>query len=78
MMSESIFNKAAGSKDLHNKLRNAKNSDELLKHAQDAGLGDDENTLAANARSIATAELRKHGLPEWAIRSLFLGEPVCW
>lgn len=77
-MKENVFTKAVGSKELHQKLRSAKSSDELIQLAGDTGDTQDENNLAASMRGIATDALRKHGLPEWAIKSMFLGEPVCW
>ena len=29
-------------------------------------------------QAVAAASLEEHGVPHWAIDSMFLGEAVCW
>ena len=69
---------AAKSSDLQTKLRATANSEELVKLATSAGHELDQNELSSLMRSIAKTELEKHGLPDWAIQSMFLGDAVCW
>lgn len=70
--------KAEGSSDIKHKLGAAKSADELLKVASDAGFQVDRTGLSAAMRSVAAADLKKRGFPEWAIDSVFLGDAVCW
>lgn len=69
---------AASSPELHKKLSSAKSADDVVKLAEESGHTVDRSELAATMRTIAGTELRKRGLPEWAINSMFLGEAVCW
>ena len=69
---------AASSSDIKSKLSSAKTGDELVKLAKDAGFAADESSVSAAMRSVAGAELRKQGLPDWAIESMFRGDAVCW
>lgn len=73
------FAKIAREGDVQKRLSAAKNSDELLKVVRAAAGADaDADDVSTTMRSIARAELEKHGFPEWAINSMFLGESVCW
>lgn len=69
---------AESSPDLQKKLSNAHSADDLVKLANEAGYQVDRGDLSAKMRAIAGAELKKRGLPDWAINSVFLGEAVCW
>jgi hypothetical protein len=69
---------AEGSADLRKKLGGAGSANDLVKLASDSGFDADKSGLSAAMRSVAGAELRKRGFPEWAIDSVFLGDAVCW
>lgn len=80
-MKESVerFAKVASARDFQEKLRRTKNSDELLELATEAGGKQmDADDLSSTMRNIARSELERHGFPDWAINSMFLGQPVCW
>jgi hypothetical protein len=46
--------------------------------ARKAGYELDNHAIAASMRAIAAKALQPHGLPNWAVDSMFLGEAVCW
>jgi hypothetical protein len=73
-----FLTEAARANGLQRKLRAATNSDELVKLTRSAGCELDENELSSLMRNISKTELQKHGLPDWAIMSMFQGDAVCW
>ncbi len=71
--------KAVNQRDVSEKLRTAQTGEELIKIAGNAaGTKLDRHDVATTMRNIAQAELERHGFPDWAINSMFLGETVCW
>lgn len=73
------FAKRVGDSAVQEKLRRSQNSADLIKTASEAaGTEMDADDVSSTMRNIARAELEKHGFPQWAINSMFLGEPVCW
>lgn len=69
---------AKANPDTQKKMSSAKSADDLVSAANAGGLDVDRNSISATMRAIASAELQRRGFPEWAINSVFLGEPVCW
>ncbi len=69
---------AARSPELQKQMKAVHSPEELLEIARKAGYELENHTLAAMMRSIAAKALAPHGLPTWAINSMFLGEAVCW
>lgn len=64
--------------ELAEQLASVNSPQEMLAIAKSVGYELDNNDLSAAMRSIAAATLKQHGLPHWAIDSMFLGESVCW
>lgn len=76
--SADLLSEAVGSPKLHKELSAAQSSDELVRAASQAGYHVEKHEISAAMREIAVQELKKRGLPEWAINSMLLGEAVCW
>lgn len=69
---------AARSPDLQKKMQSVQSVPDLLAIAKSAGYDLDGHQLSVGMREIAAKALQPHGLPHWAIESMFLGEAVCW
>lgn len=59
-------------------LKKANNVGDVEAIAKKAGFDMCELSLAHSIRMLAAEELKKHGLPNWAINSTLSGSPVCW
>lgn len=73
-----FFAELATSPKLQDELRGVNSTQEILAIASKSGYELDNHALAAEMRAVAAKALQPHGLPHWAIDSMFLGEAVCW
>lgn len=69
---------AARSPEIQKEMSAVHSPEEILAIARKAGFELDNASLSAAMRTIAAKALQPHGLPNWAIDSMFLGEAVCW
>jgi hypothetical protein len=69
---------AARSPEIQEQMRSVHSPADLLGIARKAGYELENHALSAAMRDIAAKALQPHGLPTWAIESMFLGEAVCW
>lgn len=76
--SSEFLAEAARSPEIQKELRAVQSIPEILAIASKAGYELDNQALSASMRAIAAKALQPHGLPHWAIDSMFLGEAVCW
>jgi len=69
---------AARSPEIQKELKAVHSPEEILAIARKAGYELNNHAIAASMRAIAAKALQPHGLPNWAVDSMFLGEAVCW
>ena len=69
---------AARSPEIQKEMSAVHSPEEILAIANKAGYELDNASLSAAMRAVAAKALKPHGLPQWAIDSMFLGEAVCW
>jgi predicted ribosomally synthesized peptide with nif11-like leader len=76
--SSEFLAEVARSPELQKEMSAVRSPQEILAIAKKAGYELDNHALSASMRAIAAKALQPHGLPHWAIDSMFLGEAVCW